>query len=106
MTNSVRVAGVMETPKGNVSIFSTDGLNATLHAPFAAPPGSPLTGTLSGTNHILRVKVHGCRRLSAESDSTLAGSSVSRYQFEITGRWVNLSRDARLVLVGETLPQS
>ncbi len=76
------------TTKGDAWIVATDGENTTLHALFPSPPGSPLKGTLKGTEHLLQVKVHGCR-----ATETAEGKG-----FEITGRFVNLSRDARLLL--------
>lgn len=82
-------------------MFLTDGQNVTLHAPFPSPPGSPLVCALRGTQHELRVKVHGCRRLAPIPHSD---SAVLADLFEITGRWVNLSREARLILLGQTEP--
>jgi hypothetical protein len=76
----------MLTPKGEAQLVTTDGQNVTLHAPFPSPPGSPLQGTLKGTTHDVRVKVHGCKAVVAEAATKC---------FEITGRWVNLSKEAR-----------
>jgi hypothetical protein len=82
------------TSKGSASVVLTDGQNVTLRSPFPAPPGCPLAGTLNDTSHLLRVKVHGCRRIveDATPNSNL---------FEITGRWVSLSREVRLLLTGQ-----
>lgn len=95
---------VMTTPKGNAVVVLTDGQNVTLHAPFVAPPGSPMSGTLLGTAHPLKVKVHGCRRIMESSSGNVAPASGDAppqpVQFEITGRWVSLSRDARILLLG------
>jgi hypothetical protein len=98
---------VVETAKGDAAVVSTDGQNVTLAAPFAAPPGSPIVGRLRGTGHVLRVKVHGCRRIATvDSDGDRSPESkhdvVQPDRFEITGRWVNLSREARLMLLNET----
>jgi hypothetical protein len=81
---------VLLTPKGEARIVETDGQTVTLHAPFPAPPGCPLEGTLKDTPHSQRVKVHGSRAIVLSSGQP---------GFEIRGRWVNLSRDARLLLV-------
>jgi hypothetical protein len=79
----------MLTPKGEAKIVTTNSQNVTLHAPFPSPPGSPLQGTLKDTEHDLRVKVHGCRAVSPTTNEKC---------FEITGRWVNLSKEARELL--------
>ncbi|MGC4064236.1 MAG: hypothetical protein QM784_06245 [Polyangiaceae bacterium] len=92
MIDSIQSSFSMLTSKGAARIVATDGQNVTLHAAFPSPPGSPLSGTLDSTSHALRVKVHGCR---AVVDPAFAPRC-----FEITGRWVNLSRDAREALLG------
>ena len=88
----------LDTTKGSADVVLTDGQNVTLHAPFPSPPGSPLAGALIGTEHVLRLKVHGCRRIAGHGQGD-SGEQAAR--FEITGRWVNLSREARLLLLGE-----
>jgi hypothetical protein len=81
----------MLTTKGEATVQVTDGQTVTLHAPFPSPPGSPLHGTLRETTLEVRVKVHGCRAIPlSPSDANPSGKC-----FEITGRWVNLSKDAR-----------
>ena len=84
---------VLDTDKGPAQVVQTDGQNVTLHAAFAAPPGSPLQGVLRATDVTLRVKMHGCRRIQPEL-------------FELTGRWVNLSKQARLLVLGRAEPTS
>jgi hypothetical protein len=96
MTDSIQSPLSMCTPKGAARIVTTDGQNVTLRAGFPSPPGSPLSGTLDSTTHALRVKVHGCR---AVVDAEFAPQC-----FEITGRWVSLSRDAREALLGAKVP--
>ena len=91
MTEPTTRSVSMLTPKGEASVIITDGQTVTLHAPFPSPPGSPLHGTLQGTTLEVRVKVHGCRAISAPA----SGVNASGKCFEITGRWVNLSKDAR-----------
>jgi hypothetical protein len=76
----------MLTPKGEAHIVTTDGQTVTLQAPFPSPPGSPLQGTLKDSAHRLQVKVHGCRALDP---------SAAVKCFEITGRWVSLTKEAR-----------
>jgi hypothetical protein len=95
MTNPTLSTLSMLTPKGEARIVTTDGQTVTLRAPFPSPPGSPLAGTLMSTSHNLRVKVHGCRAVESASADPC---------FEITGRWVSLSRDARLALLGGSTP--
>jgi hypothetical protein len=101
---SVRSSLVLDTPKGPAEVFLTDGQNVTLRASFPTPPGSPLSGVLRGTRHALRVKIHGCRRITAAATADLGDGdrALTQAAFEITGRWVNLSREARFILVGET----
>ncbi len=101
MTDATQPRHQLDTAKGVAEVFLTDGQNVTLHAPFPSPPGSPLVCVLHGTQHEMRVKVHGCRRLVPNPHSD---SSVLADCFEITGRWVNLSREARLILLGQTEP--
>jgi hypothetical protein len=101
-----RPAFVLDTPKGQAEVLLTDGQNVTLRASFPTPPGSPLSGVLRGTRHALRVKIHGCRRITpsiaADSDEGLDDRAQAQAWFEISGRWVNLSREARFILLGET----
>jgi len=87
----------LDTPKGVAEVILTNGQNVTLHAPFPSPPGSPLEGVLQGTQFTLRIKVHGCRRIAlcVQSDATAPPDC-----FEITGRWVSLSREARQAVMG------
>jgi hypothetical protein len=82
------------TPKGEAVIVVADSQNVTLHAPFPSPPGSPLQGILKDSPHEMRVKVHGCRALEPNPSPP----SPEGKCFEITGRWVNLSKDARELL--------
>ncbi|MGE5785472.1 MAG: hypothetical protein ACM3ZE_12810 [Myxococcales bacterium] len=82
---------VLDTDKGPARIVQTDGQNVTLHAAFVAPPGCPLQGVLRTTDLTLRIKVHGCRRTQPDV-------------FELTGRWVSLSRQARLLVLGQAEP--
>jgi hypothetical protein len=92
----------LDTPKGMVEVILTDGQNVTVHAPFASPPGSPLSGLLHGTQHELRIKVHGCRRIATNVESSAANVNLASTWFEITGRWVSLSRAAKLALLEQT----
>ncbi|HEY5958684.1 MAG TPA: hypothetical protein VIV60_19120 [Polyangiaceae bacterium] len=123
MTQAPNLPYVMVTPKGSARIVATDGQNVTLHADFVSPPGSPLRGMLADSDHPLQVKVHGCRRITGDSEPTTTGSAAaeslrvreaaaahppapSRSEqgnnlFEITGRWVSLSRDARNILLSQ-----
>jgi hypothetical protein len=95
MTMESQANRILVTTKGEAKIILTDGDTATLHAPFPSPPGSPLYGTLKGTEHQLRVKVHGCRAIvPADTEKC----------FEITGRWVSLSREARALLLPSNVP--
>jgi hypothetical protein len=89
----------LDTPKGVAEVVLTDGQNVTLHAAFPSPPGSPLSGVLQGTQLTLRVKVHGCRRIAADAQSCNRCGAAPSNEFEITGRWVNLSREAKLALL-------
>lgn len=84
------VPAVIATAKGEATVTVTDGQTVTLHAPFPSPPGSPLMGTLKGTSHDVKVKVHGCRALDPKA-------SIRTY--EIQGRWVSLTRQARDALL-------
>jgi hypothetical protein len=106
VNGGVRPTLVLDTPKGHAEVLLTDGQNVTLRASFPSPPGSPLCGVLRGTHHALRVKVHGCRRITpsvtADSDVGFDDRALARASFEIAGRWVNLSREARFILLGKT----
>jgi hypothetical protein len=95
---------IVDTPNGQVEVFLTDGQNVTLHAAFPAPPGSPLSGVLRGTHQPLQVKIHGCRRITPSVDAGVADAPLGQNRFEITGRWVNLSRATRLLLLGQSDP--
>ena len=90
MTDAAKSAIVIDTPKGAATVVLTDGQNVTLHAPFAAPPGSPLVGVLRGTSSGLRIKVHGCIRITQDTkvnDGERYGDGLAREpRFEITGR--------------------
>jgi hypothetical protein len=106
VTDAIKPNWRIVTPKGCAEIVLTDGQNVTLHAPFPSPPGSPLTGMLRDAQHDVRLKVHGCRRI----DAAVAGASqpgedahtggLQTDCFEITGRWVSLSRTVRDLLLG------
>lgn len=103
MTGACRPNAQLDTAKGRADVILTDGQNVTLHAAFPSPPGSPLSGVLNGT-HATRVKVHGCRRIVTAEGEVAGASPPQAAVFEITGRWVNLSREARLELLGQTDP--
>jgi len=75
--------------KGNATLLETDDELASLECEFSSPPGARLTGHLVPSRHRVEVKVHACRRATAEAQ-----------RFVIRVRWVNLSRAARIELVG------
>lgn len=77
---------IMLTAKGEATVTVTDGQTVTLNAAFPSPPGSPLVGSLKGTAHELRVKVHGCKAIDPKATTKV---------YEIHGRWVSLTKDAR-----------
>jgi hypothetical protein len=89
MTEQASPMNTMLLPKGEARIVTTDGQTVTLHAAFPAPPGCPLDGNLKDTPHRLQVKVHGSRAMTL---------SDGQPGFEIRGRWVSLSREARTLL--------
>jgi len=98
MNGEIAPARIMITAKGPAAIVLTDGQNTTLHTTFPVPPGTPLSGMLEGGQHVLQVKVHGCRRVVPSAGQ--GEDPPVRGVFEVTGRWVNLSREARLILLG------
>lgn len=104
MTEAARPEFVFVTARGQARVILTDGQNVTLRAAFASPPGSPLSGVLLGTDHAMGVKVHGCRKCNdtqrTHEESSPGEATPQGAQFEITGRWVNLSREARALLLG------
>lgn len=72
---------------GEATAVETDANHVTLDSTTAAPPGAPIAGkTPEGVSY--QVKVRGCRKISA--DPVL---------FRIDGRFVNLSRQQRAVLL-------
>ena len=75
--------------KGLSKLIDTDGEHATLDCDFASPPGSPLLGNILGSNQPLQLKVRDCRR-----------SLTNPMQYQLRGRWVNLSRAGREELLG------
>jgi hypothetical protein len=101
MTVESNNALCMVTSKGDTIIIVTNGETVTLHAGFPSPPGSPLKGRIQADReaspnaltaspwHELHVKVHGCRALDPNAAPRV---------YEITGRWVNLSKEARALL--------
>ncbi len=102
MTPETKSTLVLETSKGPAEVISTDGQNVTLHAGFPAPPGSPIKGVVRENGFTLQVKIHGCRRI-AVTDGAPAGSAPGALTcFELCGRWVNLSKEARQLVLGET----
>ena len=70
-------------------VLETDGDRVTLLAPSASPPGSSLSATFEGAG--VTIKVRGSRRVDADA----AGRC-----FRIEGRFVSLSRELRLALLG------
>lgn len=100
MTSEPKPPLIIDTPKGPVEVISTDGQNVTLHADFPSPPGSPLRGTLREAGFTLQVKIHGCRRVSVCSSAVPDAPQLPQDRFEFSGRWVNLSKEARLVVLG------
>jgi hypothetical protein len=82
-------ASIQFDQKGSATITDVIGDNTTLQSDFSAPPGATLQGTISSCNQPVHIKVRDCRRcLDAPN------------QFVLRGRFVNLSRLARDVLVG------
>lgn len=65
---------------GDVTLLEFDGASVALSSPSAAPPGAPLTLTLTD-GECLQVKVRDCRRVGE--------------RFELRGRCVNLTRALR-----------
>lgn len=94
MTEQSSLLNTLVLPKGEAQIVTADGQTVTLHATFPAPPGCPLDGTLKDTSHRLQVKVHGSRAITLSSGQP---------GFEIRGRWVSLSREARAALTTPVL---
>jgi len=76
--------------KGNATLLEADADLASLECEFSSPPGCPLTGHIVGSRQRVQLKVHACRRTSVEAQ-----------RFVIRGRWVNLSRAARIELTGQ-----
>jgi hypothetical protein len=74
---------------GTARILQTDGERVVVLAPHASPPGSTLAGRFG--EHALSIKVRGCRRVDADDPGR---------PFRIEGRFVSLSRAARLELSG------
>jgi hypothetical protein len=70
-------------------VLETDGERVTLLAPLASPPGSSLNATFQGVG--VTIKVRGSRRVDADA----AGRC-----FRVEGRFVSLSRELRLSLLG------
>ena len=100
MTRETKLLLVLDTPKGPVEVISTDGQNVTLQADFPSPPGSPLRGVLREAGFTLQVKIHGCRRLTATTSAAPNEARPAQDRFEFTGRWVSLSKEARLAVLG------
>jgi len=73
---------------GSGVLVTTDGESVTLLSSVAAPPGSPLEGSLEGATY--RVKVRSCRRTDESPD----------HPFRIEGRFQNLSRAQRERVTG------
>jgi hypothetical protein len=73
--------------RGTATLVEMDADNATLRCNFSAPPGAPISGLIVGCNHVVQLKVRDCRRLDEAAD-----------QFVMRGRWVNLSKAARVRL--------
>lgn len=73
-------------PQGEASVLGCDGAAISLGAPFSAPPGKPLTGTLEGGLEV-QLKVHGSQK---QADGT----------FVIRGRLVNASKAVKDALTG------
>ena len=82
-------ASIQFDQKGTATLIDMVGDNATLQSEFSAPPGATLQGTISSCEQHVHIKVRDCRRCP---DAPL--------QFVLRGRFVNLSRSARDVLVG------
>ncbi len=75
--------------KGLARLIDTDGQQATLACDFSSPPGSPMSGIIVGSDQHIRIKVRDCRR-----------SLTAPAQYQLRGRWVNLSRAAKAELIG------
>lgn len=72
---------------GQASIIETDGNHARLTSSRPAAPGTPLTARVPATScSQVQFKVRSCRR-------------DNRQGFELLGRWVNLSKAARLEML-------
>lgn len=72
---------------GHAVIVQTDGNHACLTSSRPAAPGMPLTARVPATSCTqVQFKVRGCRR-------------DNRQGFELLGRWVNLSKAARLEML-------
>lgn len=100
MTSETKPLLVLDTPKGPVEVISTDGQNVTLQADFPSPPGSPLRGVLREAGFTLQVKIHGCRRVTVSTSSAPSNEPRPADRFEFHGRWVSLSKEARLAVLG------
>jgi hypothetical protein len=80
------MAFVLDTgERGKVTLLETDGQIVAFEAPFAAPPGSTLSGVLDGTTY--KVKVRGSKRLP-----TGDGEPV---RFRIEGKFFDLTKTMR-----------
>ncbi len=76
---------------GDAFVVSTDGAHAMLNSSTSSPPGSTVEGQATGMEGTLALKVRECKR---QSDG----------RFAISGRWVNLSRERRLLLLAAFSP--
>jgi hypothetical protein len=74
--------------RGKATLLETDGQIVTFEAPFAAPPGSTLSGVLDGTTY--KVKVRGSKRLDGEPA-----------RFRIEGKFFDLTKAMRERVLAE-----
>ncbi len=77
---------------GRGRIVESDGNHVTIVADVSSPPGSTLVAESESLGSC-RIKVRGCKR--AEQNSVDSG-------YRIDGRFVNLSRSQRRLLLSET----
>ncbi|MBX3183312.1 MAG: hypothetical protein KIT72_03905 [Polyangiaceae bacterium] len=74
------------TRGGDAVVVTTDGAHATLSSSASSPPGSTVEGRAPSLEAVFALKVRGCKR---QEDG----------RFAIQGRWVNLSREQRQLLL-------
>jgi hypothetical protein len=75
---------------GSAKLLSSEGEQGAIEMERSSPPGSTVELVVAGAP--LRLKVRQCRRVEVE------GEPESKPRFRVDGRWINLSRDQRLLL--------